>query len=156
MGLTESQWVSCPLPLFVRGVGKLWPSTGLGYPKTLWIRPWSESQRGFKYVFFQIEKFRPDCCEQAKEELKTVFESLTQDERNAILDPKGAGKLPQKEATEINANLNSLDLTNCNNAPPQDAKKISKAKSENAENVPVRNLSPLLFMFKANIFAAIG
>ncbi|KAG2755908.1 hypothetical protein P692DRAFT_20766720 [Suillus brevipes Sb2] len=44
---------------------------------------------------------------QAKTDLRVVFESLPQDERDAILDPKGTNKLPTKDVNKPNSPSNA-------------------------------------------------
>ncbi|KAJ8597869.1 hypothetical protein M405DRAFT_778944 [Rhizopogon salebrosus TDB-379] len=44
---------------------------------------------------------------QAKIDLRTVFESLPQDERDAIIDPKGTNKLPPKDTNKPNLPSNA-------------------------------------------------
>ncbi|KAG2755372.1 hypothetical protein P692DRAFT_20890590 [Suillus brevipes Sb2] len=43
----------------------------------------------------------------AKTDLRVVFESLPQDERDAILDPKGTNKLPTKDVNKPNPPSNA-------------------------------------------------
>ncbi|KAG5647143.1 hypothetical protein DXG03_001098 [Asterophora parasitica] len=72
---------------------------------------------------------------QAKQDLWGMFELLPQDERDAILDPKGTGKLPQKE-------LNVADISKTpalnEKGSPQSAKKkqMKKAEEENDATTP--------------------
>jgi hypothetical protein len=42
-------------------------------------------------------------------DLRTVFESLPQDEQDAILDPKGTNRLPPKDTNKPNPPSNATD-----------------------------------------------
>ncbi|PPQ68491.1 hypothetical protein CVT26_003430 [Gymnopilus dilepis] len=72
---------------------------------------------------------------QAKEDLRLLLEALPQEERNAIIDPKGTNKLPAKELNKPD----SLQSTNQTSDDPKAAlqpssKKEAKRKAEEPEN----------------------
>ncbi|RDB24271.1 hypothetical protein Hypma_008755 [Hypsizygus marmoreus] len=70
---------------------------------------------------------------QAKKDLWDLFEALPQNDRDAILDPKGAHKGPPKEPPSVDSSK-PIDLTTEDNGSPQSSKKQQKKKSENEEN----------------------
>ncbi|KAG6841668.1 hypothetical protein C0991_008306 [Blastosporella zonata] len=72
------------------------------------------------------EKAESRMAERAKRELLAIFESLPQDARDAILDPKGISKLPQKELNVVESEPASEDKST-----PQSKKKKKKADEEN-------------------------
>ncbi|KAF5387133.1 hypothetical protein D9615_001848 [Tricholomella constricta] len=66
---------------------------------------------------------------QAKQDLLAIFEALPQDERDAILDPKGTSKLPQKEMNV--SQLSKTPGTTSEEKPsPQSVKKKQRKKAE--------------------------
>lgn len=75
------------------------------------------------------------CC-QAKKDLATFFQSLSQEERDAILDPKSTTKLPAKDTNQVNAAsvspAKTVDMEL--KGSPQTSKKAQKQKVEEAEN----------------------
>ncbi|KAG5651779.1 hypothetical protein H0H81_007418 [Sphagnurus paluster] len=70
----------------------------------------------------------------AKQDLLTIFQSLSKDEQEAILDPKGTNKLPQKEINSKPDVSQQQDVNEENNSP-QSGKRKEKKRSEedNAE-----------------------
>ncbi|KAF8061551.1 chromatin assembly factor 1 subunit A-domain-containing protein [Lyophyllum atratum] len=66
---------------------------------------------------------------QAKQDLLSIFEALPQEERDAILDPKGTNKLPQKEMNVADSSKPSESISG-EKTPPQSAKKKQKRKVE--------------------------
>ncbi|GLB35372.1 putative chromatin assembly factor 1 subunit A [Lyophyllum shimeji] len=66
---------------------------------------------------------------QAKQDLLAIFGSLPQEEKDAILDPKGANKLPQKEMNVADASKPS-DPTSEEKPSSQSLKKRPKKKAE--------------------------
>ncbi|KAF9566259.1 hypothetical protein CPC08DRAFT_657870 [Agrocybe pediades] len=70
---------------------------------------------------------------QAKEDLKAIFEGYSQEERDAIIDPKGNNKLPPKELNKPSTTPASDSKVEEKNAP-QSAKKQGKKKAEEVEN----------------------
>ncbi|KAH9484042.1 Chromatin assembly factor 1 subunit A [Psilocybe cubensis] len=67
---------------------------------------------------------------QAKEELKAIFETYSQKERDAIIDPKGAGKVQAKDSS-ISTVDGKLDVTKIT---PQSSKKQGKKREEEPES----------------------
>ncbi|KAF8810148.1 hypothetical protein BYT27DRAFT_7240947 [Phlegmacium glaucopus] len=74
---------------------------------------------------------------QAREDLKVLFEALSQEERDAIIDPKGTSKLPVKElntsngeGTSQNSDLKSDDIK----ASSSNSKRQGKKKAAEVEN----------------------
>lgn len=74
--------------------------------------------------------------------MKALFEALPQEERDAIIDPKGTSKLPAKElnmpsgeGTSPNSDLKSDD----NKASSSTSKKQGKKKADEVENDTVRH-----------------
>jgi chromatin assembly factor 1 subunit A len=76
---------------------------------------------------------------QAKADLKSLFEALSQEERDAIIDPKGTNKLPTKELNKPVASTSSEAKTDDGKGTPQSAKKQGKKKADEPEN---DNVSP--------------
>lgn len=74
---------------------------------------------------------------QAKEDLKSLFEALSQEERDVVIDPKGTNKLPTKELNKPVAS--SEGKTEDGKGTPQSAKKQGKKKADEHEN---DNVSP--------------
>jgi chromatin assembly factor 1 subunit A len=74
---------------------------------------------------------------QAKQDLLSIFESLTQEERDAILDPKGTAKVPPKE--NLSEASKSVDVAvDTSKGSPEGPKKLQKKKGEDEENDSVR------------------
>lgn len=74
---------------------------------------------------------------QAKQDLLCIFESLPQEERNAILNPKGNTKFPPKE--NLSEDSKPSDLTaDTPKGSPEGCKKQQKKKGEDEENDTVR------------------
>lgn len=76
---------------------------------------------------------------QAKEDLKSLFDALPQEERDAIIDPKGANKLPSKELNKPIASTSSETMHEDVKCTPQSSKKQGKKKADEPEN---DNVSP--------------
>ena len=79
---------------------------------------------------------------QAKKDLTDLFEALTKEERDAILDPKGANKLPAKELNKPQGSQSS-DTSRADESKtvPQSTKKQGKKKAEEVENDKVNYIS---------------
>ncbi|KAF8968365.1 hypothetical protein BDZ97DRAFT_431832 [Flammula alnicola] len=71
---------------------------------------------------------------QAKEDLNLLFEALSQEERDALIDPKGANKLPTKELNKPGPSQSSDAKVDDARNTPQSSKKQGKKKAEEAEN----------------------
>ncbi|KAF9476322.1 hypothetical protein BDN70DRAFT_882568 [Pholiota conissans] len=72
---------------------------------------------------------------QAKEDLKSLFNALTQEERDAIIDPKGTNKLPAKELNKPSTPSTSSEAkVEDTKDIPQSSKKQGKKKAEEPEN----------------------
>jgi len=67
---------------------------------------------------------------QAKIDLRAVFESLSQDEQDAILDPKGTNKLPTKDTNKPNPPSNAT-------AEQTDAAELKDSSSQREPSVSV-------------------
>ncbi|KAG2365759.1 hypothetical protein BDR07DRAFT_1607316 [Suillus spraguei] len=75
---------------------------------------------------------------QAKTDLRAVFESLPQDERDAILDPKGTNKLPTKDINKpnppSNATAEQADATELKDSTAQRDLSVSANEPENIDS----------------------
>ncbi|KAG2077980.1 hypothetical protein BDR04DRAFT_1064958 [Suillus decipiens] len=75
---------------------------------------------------------------QAKADLRAVFESLPQDERDAILDPKGTNKLPTKDINKpnplSNATTEQADATELKDSIAQRDPSMSANEPENIDS----------------------
>ncbi|KAF8162912.1 hypothetical protein B0H34DRAFT_299811 [Crassisporium funariophilum] len=74
---------------------------------------------------------------QARDELKKIFEALPQEDRDAIIDPRGATKLPTKELNLPKPETSSvnLDIKADENKPSSsNSKKLGKKKADDVEN----------------------
>ena len=79
---------------------------------------------------------------QAKKDLTDLFEALTKEERDGILDPKGGNKLPAKELNKPQGSQSS-DTSRADESKtvPQSTKKQGKKKAEEVENDKVNYIS---------------
>jgi chromatin assembly factor 1 subunit A len=73
---------------------------------------------------------------QAKQDLLNIFESLAQEQRDVILDPKGPSKLPPKQNPPEASKFSDVK-TDILKGPSDDPKKQQK-KKEDEENDTVR------------------
>ncbi|KAG6885997.1 hypothetical protein C0993_006113 [Termitomyces sp. T159_Od127] len=73
---------------------------------------------------------------QAKQDLLAIFQSLTQDAKDAILDPKGTTKLPQKEVNVIEYQPTPGDQT-----PPQSIQKQKREPDGENDSTPKSSTS---------------
>ena len=73
---------------------------------------------------------------QAKQDLLSIFESLSQEERDAMLDPKGTAKSPPKENLSEVFKPGDI-IADTSNRSPEASMKQQKKKGEN-ENDTVR------------------
>ncbi|KAG1891349.1 hypothetical protein F4604DRAFT_409243 [Suillus subluteus] len=75
---------------------------------------------------------------QAKTDLRAVFESLPQDERDAILDPKGINKLPTKDTNKpnppSNATAEQADAAELKDSSSQRDPSVSANEPENIDS----------------------
>ncbi|PPQ77583.1 hypothetical protein CVT25_011375 [Psilocybe cyanescens] len=71
---------------------------------------------------------------QAKEDLKLLFESYSQEERDAIVDPKGSSKVQSKELNNPTVTQGSDSKLDDSRGTPQSSKKQGKKKAEEPEN----------------------
>ena len=74
--------------------------------------------------------------------MKQLFEALSQEERDAIIDPKGTSKLPTKELNMPNCEgLSQNSEIKCDDikASSSNSKKEGKKKADEVENDTVRH-----------------
>ncbi|KAG2349564.1 hypothetical protein BDR05DRAFT_1055214 [Suillus weaverae] len=75
---------------------------------------------------------------QAKTDLRAFFESLPQDERDAILDPKGTNKLPTKDTNKPNPSINTTaeqaDAAELKDSSSQRDPSVSANEPENIDS----------------------
>jgi chromatin assembly factor 1 subunit A len=76
--------------------------------------------------------------------LLSIFASLSQEERDAILDPKGVAKVPPKE--NLSETSKPVDVTaDASKGLPEGPKKQQKKKGEDEENDLVRSRSAISY-----------
>ncbi|KAH7924570.1 hypothetical protein BV22DRAFT_498652 [Leucogyrophana mollusca] len=69
---------------------------------------------------------------QAKEDLTILFESLPQNERDSILDPKGTNKLPSKDTNQSNS-ANPSAVAKASSVEPKEASQSQKEPNKKVE-----------------------
>ena len=92
--------------------------------------------------------------------MKLLFEALSQEERDAIIDPKGTSKLPTKELNVPNGEetfQNTDSRSDDNKASFSDSKKQGKKKADEVENDTVRHpCNPCSVIDLQSLFSTAG
>ncbi|KAG1826950.1 uncharacterized protein BJ212DRAFT_1474155 [Suillus subaureus] len=131
--------ISVALPL----IDKLWPGWSIGYklPPIVCVWRW-EVKDDYRDWLPKSAKERAEARiaerVQAKTDLRAVFESLPQDERDAILDPKGINKLPTKDTNKpnppSNATAEQADAAELKDSSSQREPSVSANEPENIDS----------------------
>ena len=87
--------------------------------------------------------------------MKQLFEALSQEERDAIIDPKGTSKLPAKELNVSNGERTSQnsDFTGDDNRPSssssktQGKKKVDEVENDTTVRRPCNHYSAIYLQF---------